>query len=280
MTNRLKHLVFPASMLAVTLILMNCKPKGEDNPQPEEQSQTQTEDPWVHLFSGNDIEDWTVKIHHYEVGDNFGGTFRVEDGMIKVRYDNYEGDFNERYGHLYYNTPYSHYHLSMEYRFASPWYDTAPSYTVLNSGLMFHSQDPRTMPKEQDWPISVEMQFLAEVNEGEARPTGNMCSPGTDVVFEGKIDPRHCISSTSKTYKPNEWVKAELIVHGDSLVTHIINGEKVLEYTHPQIGGGVANRYDESIKIDGKPLKEGFIALQSEGQPIDFRNIKLKVLEP
>ncbi|MEX0363257.1 MAG: DUF1080 domain-containing protein, partial [Allomuricauda sp.] len=129
-------------------------------------------------------------------------------------------------------------------------------------------------------PISVEMQFLAEVNEGEARPTGNMCSPGTDVVFEGKIDPRHCISSSSKTYKPHEWVKAELIVRGDSLVTHIINGEKVLEYTHPQIGGGVSNRYDESIKIDGKPLKEGFIALQSEGQPIDFRNIKLKVLEP
>ncbi|MCL6265011.1 3-keto-disaccharide hydrolase [Flagellimonas myxillae] len=275
MINRFKLLPIPALVWIICLLFVNCKPKTQDqNP-----IQVQPEDSWIQLFNGKDIDDWTVKIHHYEVGDNFGDTFRVEDGLIKVRYDKYEGDFNGRYGHLYYNTPYSHYHLSMEYRFSDPWYDSAPGYTLLNSGLMFHSQDPRTMPKEQDWPISVEMQFLAEVNEGEERPTGNMCSPGTDVVFEGKVDPRHCISSTSKTYKPDEWVKAELIVHGDSLVTHIINGEKVLEYTHPQIGGGVANRYDERIKIDGKPLKEGFIALQSEGQPIEFRDIKLKVLE-
>nr|WP_299385818.1 DUF1080 domain-containing protein [Allomuricauda sp.] len=279
MINRMKHFFFSVSMLLVPLMLLHCKPKGETATKPQEEIQAAAEDPWIQLFNGKDINDWTVKIHHYEVGDNFGDTFRVEDGIIKVRYDQYEGDYNERYGHLYYNTPYSHYHLSMEYRFAKPWYDTAPDYTLLNSGLMFHSQDPKTMPKEQDWPISVEMQFLAEVKEGEPRPTGNMCSPGTDVVYEGKIDPRHCISSSSKTYKPEEWVKAELIVHGDSLVTHIINGEKVLEYTKPQIGGGVANRYDESIKIDGKPLKEGFIALQSEGQPIDFKNIKLKVLK-
>ncbi|WP_420604302.1 3-keto-disaccharide hydrolase [Flagellimonas sp.] len=257
---QLLALVFP---IVLCTLFFSCKLKSE----------------WIQLFNGKNLEHWTVKIHHYAVGDNFGDTFRVEDGIIKVRYDNYEGDFNERYGHLYYDTPYSNYHLVIEYRFANPWYDTAPGYTVMNSGVMFHSQDPRTMPKEQDWPISVEMQFLAELKEGESRPTGNMCSPGTDVVFEGKIDPRHCISSTSDTYAPEEWVKAELIVRGDSLITHIINGKKVLEYSKPQIGGGVANRYDESIKIDGKPLKEGFIALQSEGQPIDFRKVELKILE-
>ncbi len=265
---------YPTLILALPmllfLILDSCKPKNETN------IADQTE--WIQLFNGKDIDDWTVKIHHYEVGDNFGDTFRVEDGIIKVRYDQYEGDYNERYGHLYHNTPFSNYHLKLEYRFASPWYESAPSYTLLNSGVMFHSQDPRTMPKEQDWPISVEMQFLAEVEEGEPRPTGNMCSPGTDVVFEGQVDPRHCIQSTSDTFKADEWIHAELIVYNDSLITHIINDKKVLEYTKPQIGGGVANRYDQQIKIDGKPLKEGFIALQSEGQPIDFRNIKLKIL--
>jgi hypothetical protein len=106
-----------------------------------------------------------------------------------------------------------------------------------------------------------------------------MCSPGTDVVFEGKIDPRHCINSTSKTYPPNEWVRGEIIVLGDSLITHIINGDTVLQYSKPQIGGGVANRYDPSVKIDGKMLKEGFIALQSEGQPIDFRKVEILNLE-
>ena len=50
---------------------------------------------WVQLFNGKNLDNWTVKIHHYEVEDNFGNTFRVEDGILKVRYDEYEGDFND-----------------------------------------------------------------------------------------------------------------------------------------------------------------------------------------
>lgn len=234
---------------------------------------------WHAMFNGTNIDDWTTKIHHYEVGDNYGDTFRVEDDMIKVRYDKYEGDFNERYGHLYYNTPYSYYHLVIEYRFVGNLHSGAPDYTLLNSGVMFHSQDPKTMLVEQDWPISVEMQFLAGIEKDKERPTGNMCSPGTDIVYNGVIDPNHCVKSSSKTYYGDQWVRAELIVLGDSLVTHIVNGEEVLQYTKPQIGGGVANRYDPKIKIDGKLLKEGFIALQSEGQPIDFRKVEIKNLK-
>jgi hypothetical protein len=229
---------------------------------------------WIQIFNGKNLNNWTVKIHHHEVGDNFGNTFRVEDGMIKVRYDQYD-QFNERYGHLYFNKPFSNYKLRLQYRFTGVWRKDAPDYTEKNSGVMFHSQDPKTMPKEQDWPMSVEMQFLGILADGKPRPTGNMCSPGTDVVYQGKIDPRHCINSTSKTYANDQWITAELIVRGDSLVTHIINGETVLEYTQPQIGGGVANRYNPSLKIDGKLLTSGFIALQSEGQEIDFRKIEL-----
>jgi hypothetical protein len=106
-----------------------------------------------------------------------------------------------------------------------------------------------------------------------------MCSPGTDVVFQGHIDPRHCISSSSKTYVGEQWVKGEIIVLGDSLITHIINGDTVLQYAKPQIGGGVVANYDPAIKQDGKLLKDGFIALQSEGQPVDFRNIKILNLQ-
>ena len=208
------------------------------------------------------------------MGENFGNTFRVEDGIIKVRYDQYD-KFNERYGHLFYNTPYSYYKLKIDYRFTGIWRKDAPSYTERNSGIMFHSQDPKTILKEQDWPISVEMQFLGMLADGKPRPTGNMCSPGTDVVYKGRVDPRHCINSSSKTYDGDQWIHAELIVRGDSLVTHIINGENVLEYTNPQMGGGVANRYNPALKIDGQRLKSGFIALQSEGQEIDFKNIEL-----
>lgn len=233
---------------------------------------------WVSLFNGKDIKDWTVKINHHEVGENFGNTFRVEDGMVKVRYDNY-GAFNEQFGHLYFNTPHSYYKLVVEYRFVGEWKKDAPEYTLENSGIMFHSQDPHTMPKDQDWPISVEFQLLAGLGDGKPRPTGNMCSPGTDVVYNGKIDPRHCIESTSKTYDGDQWVRAELIVLGDSLVTHIINGDTVLQYTKPQIGGGVVNNYKPEIKLDGKLLSSGFIALQSEGQPVDFRKVEILNLQ-
>lgn len=233
---------------------------------------------WVPLFNGKDIDDWIVKIHHHETGENYGNTFRVKDSIIQVRYDQY-GNFNDQFGHLYYKTPYSYYHLKLEYRFTGDWVKTAPSYTVLNSGVMYHSQDPRTMPKEQDWPISIEMQFLAGLGDGKPRPTGNMCSPGTHIVYEGKLDTRHCIDSKSKTYDKDEWIRAELIVLGDSLITHVINGDTVLRYSKPQIGGPVVNRYDPKQKQDGKVLNKGFIALQSEGQEIDFRRVMIRNLE-
>lgn len=246
-------------ILPVLLILSCTTPKKEN---------------WVSLFNGKDIDDWTVKIYHHEVGENYGNTFRVEDGLIKIRYDQYD-QFQNRFGHLFYNTPYSHYKLKFDYRFTGIWRKDAPVYTELNSGVMYHSQDPKTILKEQDWPISVEFQLLAGLADSLSRPTGNMCSPGTDVVFEGKIDSRHCINSSSKTYYGDQWVHAELIVMGDSMITHIINGDTVLKYSQPQIGGGVATGYDPNIKVDGKLLKRGFIALQSEGQEIDFKNIKL-----
>lgn len=232
---------------------------------------------WVSLFNGKDIADWTVKIHHHDVSVNFGNTFRVKDNSIQVRYDEY-GNFNEQFGHLFYKTPYAYFHLKLEYRFVGEWFKTAPSYTLRNSGVMFHSQSPYTIQKEQDWPISVEFQFLGGLSDGKPRPTGNMCSPGTEVMQKGSIVPSHCINSTSKTYDGEQWVSAELIVLGDSLITHIINGDTVLQYSKPQIGGGVVNRYNPAIKKDGQLLSSGYIALQSEGQPIDFRNIMIKDL--
>ena len=218
-----------------------------------------------------------VKMHHHEPGVNFGNTFRAEDGLIKVRYDQY-GDFNDQFAHLFYKQPFSHFHLKLEYRFTGELQKGAPGYTLLNSGVMFHSQDPRTILKEQNWPISVEMQFLAGLDDGKPRPTGNMCSPGTDIVFQGKLYDEHCLSSTSKTYHRNDWVKAELIVLGDSAIKHIINGDTVLQYSKPTMGGGVVQGYNKALWQPGKPLTSGYIGLQSEGQPIDFRNIEIKNL--
>ena len=239
--------------------------------------ETKTENEWIKLFNGKDLSDWVVKVHHHDVGVNFGNTFRVEDGIVKVRYDQY-GDFNDQFSHLYYKKPFSNFHLKLEYHFTGELQKGAPEYTLLNSGVMYHSQDPHSILKEQNWPISVEMQFLAGLGDGNPRPTGNMCSPGTEIVYEGKIYDGHCLNSTSKTYDKNEWVKAELIVWNDSLITHIINGDTVLRYSKPTMGGGVVQGLDSALWQVGKPLTSGYIGLQSEDQPIDFRNIELKEL--
>lgn len=233
---------------------------------------------WKTLFNGKDINDWIVKINGHETGDNYANTFRVEEGIIKVRYDKYDS-FKNRFGHLFYKTAFSFFHLKLEYRFVGEFFKGAPSYALLNSGVMYHSQSPHTILKNQDWPVSVEMQFLAGLGDGKPRPTGNMCSPGTHIVYQGKLDPRHCINSSSKTYEGDQWVSAELIVWGDSLVQHIINGDTVLQYSKPQVGGGVANGYDPRYKVDGTILSSGFIGLQSEGQPVDFRKVVIREMK-
>jgi len=217
-----------------------------------------SDDNWQTLFNGENLDGWIAKFYHHDLGDNYAETFRVTDGKIQVNYDNYK-EFNNRFGHLFYQTPFSSFHLKFEYRFTDQWMNDAPSYTYRNSGIMFHSQDPKTILKEQDWPISVEYQILAGAGDGKPRPTGNMCSPGTEVYFEGEKYPQHCINSSSITLDWDEWVSVELIVYSVSLVIHIVNGEKVLEYTKPQIGGGVANGFNPDLKIEN--FVEGWTAI-------------------
>jgi hypothetical protein len=233
---------------------------------------------WQILFNGKNLDGWVVKIHHHEVGDNYAGTFRVKDGKIQVNYDDYK-EFGNRYGHLFYKDPFSSYHLKFEYRFTDQWLKDAASFTYRNSGVMFHAQDPQTILKEQDWPISIEFQLLAGAGDGKPRPTGNMCSPGTDVFINNEKIKQHCLQSSSKTYEWDEWITGELIVYRDSLVQHIINGDMVMQYAKPQIGGGVVTGFDQEVKIDGKPLTSGYIGLQSEGQGIEFRKIMIMNLD-
>src|SRR5688572_22366714 len=235
---------------------------------------------WIQLFNGRDLTGWTPKLTHHELGDNFADTFRVEDGLLKVRYDRYPDGFKTRFGHLFYKQPYSYYRLVVEYRFVGEQAAQGPgAWAIRNSGIMFHSQPPQTIPKEQDFPISIEAQFLGGLSDGKARPTANMCSPGTEVVYQGAVYPKHCLESASKTYDGDQWVRLEIVALGGALITHIVNGEKVLEYSLPQIGGGVVANFDPAAKRDGELINGGYIALQSESGPLDVRKIELLDLE-
>jgi hypothetical protein len=232
---------------------------------------------WVQLFNGKDLTGWTPKISGYEVGENFGNTFRVEEGLLKVRYDAYD-KFNNRFGHLFYKELFGYYVLAVEYRFVGQQAPGGPAWAFKNSGAMIHGQPAETMKKDQDFPISIEVQLLGGPGTG-TRTTANLCTPGTNVVRDGKLFTPHCVNSTSKTYHGEEWVRMEVVVHGDGLIRHMVDGETVLSYEMPQIGGGSVSNHDPKVKQDGKLLREGSISLQSESHPIDFRKVEILSLE-
>ncbi|MBP3943206.1 DUF1080 domain-containing protein [Sphingobacteriaceae bacterium WQ 2009] len=231
----------------------------------------------IQLFNGKDLKNWTPKIRLHEVGDNYKNTFRVEEGLLKVRYDGYDS-FNQQYGHLFYKKEFSAYLLRVEYRFVGDQATGGEGWAWRNSGAMLHGQKPETMLKEQDFPISIEGQLLGGDGKN-ARTTSNLCTPGTNVVMQEKLFTPHCISSSSQTYHGDQWVTAEFLVLGDSLIQHIVEGQVVLSYEKPQIGGSNVGPVDPAQKIDGKMLTQGTISLQSESHPIDFRKVELYDLD-
>jgi hypothetical protein len=233
-------------------------------------------DEWVQLFNGKDLTGWTPKIRGYDLGENFANTFRVENGAICVSYDGYD-KFDNRFGHLFYKTPYSNYVLRVEYRFVGQQAPGGAGWALRNSGVMIHGQDPASMRKDQDFPVSIEVQLLG--GDGKSpRTTMNLCTPGTHVVMGGKLFTPHCTNSKSKTYHGEPWVQAEIEVHSNKKIIHRVDGETVLEYEYPQLDPGDADA-KKLIKDGNVMLFGGSISLQSESHPVQFRKVEIKLLE-
>tara|TARA_R110002074_G_scaffold161480_9_gene319520 strand:+ start:1214 stop:2110 length:897 start_codon:yes stop_codon:yes gene_type:complete len=249
--------------LLIFLLILSCseKPKTEDQEE------------WVAMFNGANYDDWTPKFAGYELGVNHNNRFVYQDSLLSVRYaqtDTFKGNF----GHLFYKQKFSHYKLRATYRFVGEQMTNGPAWAFRNNGLMLHCQEPATLGLDQDFPISLELQLLGGDGTHE-RTTANLCTPGTNVVLNDSLFTTHCVNSTSKTYHGDQWVTAEALVLGDSLVQHIMDGEVVLEFKSPTIGGGNISGYNESAYEEGKPLKEGYISIQAESHPIDFKSIEV-----
>ncbi len=242
---------------------------------------------WISLFNGQDLSGWTIKIANQPIDENFNNTFQVQDSLIRIVYDEYE-DFDDRYGHMYYNTPYSHYKLRFDYRFVGEQTPGGEDWNVRNSGVMIHSQSASSNAFEQHFPVSLEIQLLGGLGDGE-RTTANLCTPGTAVYFKEQPDYTHCISSESKTYHGDQWVHVEALILGNESVIHIVENDTVLKYTQPFVDESFIAKYYEGkdwdnmgvtnkemwLEKSGSSIGEGYIALQAESHPIDFKNIEL-----
>ncbi len=258
-------------LLPILFLCMCSFKQNPDNKEAIRSEKSANSQEWIQLFNGKDLDGWTIKMCKHPMGENYNNTFRVENGMMVTRYDQYE-KFDGEYGHIFYKNPYSHYKLRVEYRVVGEQVSGGAGWAIKNSGVMFHAQAPETMLLDQEFPVSIEAQFLGGLGDGE-RPTGNLCTPGTNVVMDGELVTRHCTNSSSETIDGEEWVLFELVVYGDSIIHHLVNGDTVLTYSKPQVGGG---SIPEGYPLpEGTNIPSGYIALQAESHPYDFRKIEL-----
>lgn len=262
----MKKLPVPC-VLFVSLLIAPATGTAEEPSHPEK---------WIQLFNGRDLKGWQVKIAGHEMGDNFGNTFRVEGGLLKVCYDRYE-KFGGRFGHLFYEKPFSNYRLRVEYRFVGEQVAGGPGWAFRNSGAMIHGQSPESMRKKQCFPVSIEVQLLGG-RGADKRPTANLCTPGTHVVIDGKLVKRHVTNSSAKTYHGDQWVTVEVEVRGNT-IKHIVEGEAVLVYNDPQLDERDRDAKGLIEAGQDKPLRSGTISLQSESHPVEFRRVELLKLE-
>tara|TARA_B100000575_G_scaffold57829_1_gene43649 strand:+ start:5704 stop:6489 length:786 start_codon:yes stop_codon:yes gene_type:complete len=239
----------------------------------------QSNDGWTKLFNGKNFDGWEIKVKGFDLNNNYRETYTVEDGVIKVSYDKYDS-FDDKDGNIFYTREkFMNYHLKLEYMFYGE-HVRDNDWSYRNSGVMLHSENPKNIPKNQGVPVSIEAQFLGGLGNRKdgVKTTLNMCSPGTDVNIGGETAPNHCMRSKAIKYPKNEWVGVDIIVYNDSIIHHIIGKDTVMTYTNIRYAND--EYYSENFKdMIGKPLSEGYIALQSEGHPVKFRNIMIKVLD-
>jgi hypothetical protein len=231
---------------------------------------------WRPLFNGKTLDGWTPKIRGFPLGENYRDTFRVTDGKLVVSYDKYE-NFGERFGHIFYKSPFGAYRLRLEYRLLETHPADTPAWAIANNGVMVFAQDPKTMAVGDSFPVSVEAQILGQA-AGQVRFNGNMCSPGTNVVMQGKLVTTHCINSKTPAPPNGEWVRFEVEVRPNGEVIERQNGVDTITYSSVQLDprGDMANSKPLIAAAGGKlELSSGWIALQSEGAPIEFRNIEI-----
>lgn len=233
---------------------------------------------WERIFDGKRLAGWTPKIVGQAPGEDALGMFVVRGGAIRVSHANYR-KFAGEFGHLFWKAPLKAYRLRLEYRFFGRSLPGIADWQASNSGIMVDAQAPATMTRDQPFPVSLEFQLLGSPRPAN-EPTGAVCTPGTTIVYAGKRDLRHCIQSSGPILPNGRWVRAEVEVLPDGHVTHRTNGKAVMSYDAPELDASDADAKPLIAAAGGTlALRGGYIALQSEGHPVEFRNIELQRLD-
>jgi hypothetical protein len=192
----------------------------------------------VMLFNGKDLENWNIFVG--TPGVEPGDVFWVEDGLIQT-----SGIPN---GYIQTRESYRNYKLHVEWRWSGE---------PTNSGVLLHKQG-----EDMIWPQAIECQLMHEhagdivlIGEG----SGITVKDSTYLITPG--EGRFKIIGKSEEMSenpPGEWNSYD-ITSREATIEVVVNG--VLQNSGT-----------------GMTLSEGRILLQSEGSPVQFRNIYLEPL--
>jgi len=227
---------------------------------------------WVSLFNGRNLEGWQMKIAGYPLGENFGNTFRVKDGILSIRYNAYDS-FKNRFGAIYFSKKFTNYRLKVEYRFVGETTTGAPSWGFRDGGIQYHCQSPASIGLNQSFPVCLEYN-LHGGNGKDERPVGEICCSGMFATINGKKNSSYCTPATVKrTFHGDQWVTAEIEVR-DQAIKHFVNGEEILQFSDPRYDTAHAISKTFILAGDDK-VRAGYISLQSNSHPMDFRKIEI-----
>ena len=258
----MKHLRLLLLLLPVLFLSFHFKKEVKNAPAPK----------WVSLFNGKNLNGWIPKIAGYKAGENFGNTFRVENGILSTRYNAYDS-FNNRFGALYFNKKFTNYRLKVEYRFTGALTPGAPSWGLRDGGVQYHCQSPSSVAINQSFPVCLEYN-LHGGNGKDERPNGQICCSGMYVDINGKRNASYCTPpDVKKTMVGDDWVTAEIEVRNGT-ITHYLNGEQIIQFQNPRFDS--AHAIGKTFIVNGNnQVKDGYISLQSNSHPMDFRKVEI-----
>ncbi len=220
---------------------------------------------WVKIFNGQDLTGWSPLIHKSAYKEDPYKTFRADpvNHVLKVTYEDYpNANFDERCGLLYYDRPLTNYRVRVTYRFLEPQAKNPVGWGRNNSGLMIFGIDPAKVTGDPLFPPLIEVQLLG-ANSAGGSTNPNVCQPGGMTISKSTAD---CGDNhTGVAPLPAaDWVTVETEVH-------VTGDTKVFQYpnkTTPIItmSGPMYN---------GKAVTGGYLSLQSESQPLEFKDIEL-----
>ena len=196
----------------------------------------------VDLFDGKSLDGWTP----FSPAKKQGKDIPPTDAKVWSVQDGVIHCEGKPSGYLRTNKDYADYQLHLEWRWVGK---------PTNSGVLLHKTGPDVL-----WPTSVEAQVMHEnagdfylINLSSLIVNGKQLGPVVKPYLRAKkLEP-------SSENPPGEWNRYDIVCEGDSI--------------RLTVNGVLQN------KGTGAKPSSGAICLQSEGSPIQFRNIYLKPLE-